>query len=99
MKPTATSANYETQNLWKMFNLDDLFKGQHRMSIIIAALWGWLYNLSLIDIRTFTLEFLVKGFAGIFIAVITAFAVVLTKDFYAIKIKPRIFKNKTNKKQ
>lgn len=85
--------NYKNQNTWQpMINIDDLFRG-HKISVIVAAVWGWVYNLFLLNIKTFSWDFLIKGISGIVFAAASALIVVVTKDFYRIKIKNKIFKN------
>jgi hypothetical protein len=97
--------NYRNQDykniqntLQPMINLDEIFKG-HKVSAIIAAVGGWIYNLFLLDIRTFSWDFLIKGVSGIVFAAASAFIVVATKDFYQIKVKPKLFKNETKNKK
>lgn len=47
----------------------------------------------------FTWVFLIKTIIGICISVVTAMAVLITKDWYTIDLKPRIFKKKLNEKE
>lgn len=85
--------NYKNQNSWQpMINIDELFRG-HKVSLVLAAVWGWVYNLYLLDIRTFSWEFVIKGLSGLVFAAASTFIVVVTKDFYRIKVKNKIFKN------
>jgi hypothetical protein len=86
------------KNLWdKMLNLDHSPKGS-LLAFFFGAAYGWVCHLFLLDVSTFTWEFLIKGTSGIVFAVITAFSVKIANDFYAIKIKHKIFKDgKSNK--
>ena len=92
--------DYETKNLWQpMINLDDLIQGNNRLSLIIAAIYGWVYNLYLLNLNTFSWEFLIKGMSGVVFAASCAFVVKVTKDFYEIKVKDKIFRNEKDKKK
>ena len=90
--------NYENKiKLWPLLNFDHSSKLSNLL-VLVAIIWGWIYNLILFDIDTFTWVFLIKGFMGLGMAVVSAVAVKISTDFYTIKIKPKIFKDgKINK--
>lgn len=63
-----------------------------------GALMGWFNNLFLLDLHLFTWEFIVRGCMGLSMSVATLVVGLVVKDFYAIKIKHKIFKHEKNKK-
>lgn len=85
--------NYEhKKNLWTLINLHDYPKLNAAL-IFLGCIYGWVLNLHLLDIKTFTWEFIIKGSSGVILAVITAMSVKLGTDFYTFKIKNKIFKD------
>jgi hypothetical protein len=84
-------------NLWQLINLNDYPK-INAILIACAYVYGWVLNLHLLDIKTFTWEFLIKGGSGVVLAVITAISVKFGTDIYTEKLKPKLFKHgKSNK--
>lgn len=85
----------------KMHNLIkmvlDLFSRESKGVIFFTALWGWMTNLLLLDIKTFSWEFISKGFMGIAISGVSVFFGLIIKDFYALRIKSKLFKSKKPK--
>jgi len=62
-----------------------------------CGLMGWINNLFLLDIHTFTWQFIVRGCMGLCMSAVTVCVGLIVKDFYAIKIKNKIFKDEKNK--
>lgn len=79
-------------NLWQLLNLNDYPK-LNAILIGLAYIYGWVLNLHLLDIKTFTWEFLIKGGSGVILAVITAISVKFGTDIYTEKLKPKLFKH------
>lgn len=78
-----------------MINLDQ----SPKLNIVLvfgALIYGWMRNLVLLDIKTFTWEFLIKASSGVLLACVTAFCVQFTNSFYKKKIESKIFKSKHN---
>lgn len=65
----------------------------------VCALLGWFNNLLIFDLGKFTWEYFIKGFAGLCMSVITLAVGLVFKDYYAIKLKPKIFKNEKRKEK
>lgn len=63
----------------------------------VCALLGWFNNLLIFDLGKFTWEYFIKGFAGLCMSVVTLGVGLIFKDFYAIKLKPKLFKNAKGK--
>lgn len=84
-------------NLWQLISLNDYPKINAAL-IFLAYIYGWVLNLHLLDIKTFTWEFLIKGSSGVVLAVITAISVKFGTDIYTEKLKPKIFKHGKDKK-
>lgn len=92
-----TNYNHK-KNLWQLINLENYPK-INSILISLACVYGWVLNLHLLDIKTFTWEFLIKGGSGVVLAVITAICVKFGTDIiYTEIIKPRILKLKFFKK-
>jgi hypothetical protein len=90
--------HYHQYNLWqKMINFDHSPKSSP-IAFIIGAVYGWVCNLFLLDINTFTWEFVIKGASGVMFAVISGFCVKVTNTFYEEKIKNKLFKRKRKPK-
>jgi hypothetical protein len=78
----------------ELINFNDYPK-LNAILIGLAYIYGWILNLHLLDIQTFTWEFLIKGSCGVILAVITAIAVKFGTDIiYTEILKPRILKLK-----
>ena len=84
---------YQNQELtfkiptWKsMINFDDSPK-LNSLLVLCAYIYGWMYNLFLFDISTFSWEFLIKGIMGLMFAVLTAFCIRVVNIFVDTKIK------------
>lgn len=91
--------NYTIKYQWKsMLNFDHSPKGS-APAFFIGLIYGWVCNLFLLDINTFTWEFLIKGISGISFAVISGLCVKVANTFYEKKIKDKLFKPKTDAKQ
>lgn len=76
----------------------NVFSKQDKFIATFSAAWGWICSLFLLDIRTFSWEFISKGCIGIAMSGVTVLLGLVMKDFYAIKIKHRLFKTKHNAK-
>lgn len=86
----------------QMFNFD-MFPKWEQLMKAGAIVGGWIYSLFfLLDVRLFSWEFLIRGAQGVGFALISGMAVTVgrdvAKDFYTLKIKPKIFKNGKNEK-
>lgn len=62
-----------------------------------CGLWGWLCSLFLIDVSSFTFEFLVKGFIAICMSSCSILAGLFAKDIYNTYLKKIIFKTDKEK--
>lgn len=83
-------------NLWhKMINFDQQPNGSS-LAFIFGAVYGWVCNLFLLDINTFSWQFLIKGISGIMFAVVSGLCVKVMNTFYEEKLKNKIFKPKRN---
>lgn len=76
--------------------LVDHFSKEGKVIATYSAVWGWLWSLFLLDIKTFSWEFISKGCVGIAMSGVTVLLGLVIKDFYAEKIKHKLFKNKHN---
>jgi hypothetical protein len=74
----------------------DLISKENKIIIFFTALWGWTCNLFLLDIKTLSWEFISRGCLGIAISGASVFFGLVIKDFYALKIKHKLFKSKHN---
>lgn len=63
-----------------------------------CVVMGWFNNLFLLDFHAFTWEFIIRGFMGLGMSAVTVGVGLIVKDFYAIKIKHKIFKHDTKQK-
>lgn len=85
--------------IWKgMLNFDHSPKGS-ATAFFFGLIYGWVCNLFLLDIDTFTWQFLIKGISGILFAGISAFFVKIVNTFYEKNIKDRLFKPKKHTKR
>lgn len=85
-------------NIWqKMINFDQSPKGSS-IAFIIGAVYGWMCNLFLLDVNTFTWQFLIKGASGIMFAVLSGLCVKVMNTFYEETLKNKIFKKKRHAK-
>lgn len=73
----------------------------HEKKIIasICAVLGWFNNLFLLDFHAFTWEFIIRGCMGLCMSAVTVGVGLVVKDFYAIKLKHKIFTNEKRKKK
>lgn len=66
--------------------------GEKKVITTFCGVWGWFCNLFLLDAVTLW-EYIIKAGIGLCSMVISVFLGLVIKDFYAIKVKPKLFKN------
>ncbi len=77
----------------------DNLSNEGRVVAAVSAAWGWICGLFLLDVGPAWI-YIIKSFAGICFGSIGIFLGLLTKDFYTIRLKHKLFKNgKTNKEE
>lgn len=81
-------------NLFKM--ILDLSAKDNKAIIFFTAIWGWMINLVLLDTQFLTWEFILRGAMGIAFSAGGVLLGLIIKDFYALKIKDKIFKSKNH---
>jgi hypothetical protein len=64
----------------------------------VCAVLGWFNNLFLLDFHAFTWEFIIRGCMGLCMSAVTVCVGLIIKDFYAIKLKHKIFTNEKKDK-
>lgn len=64
---------------------------EERVIVGVSGLWGWILNLHLLDLRTFTWDFFVKGLAGLAMSSAGIFTGLVIKDLYKYA-KPKAMK-------
>lgn len=90
---------HKKETVWAaMFNLDHEPK-TNVVTVLGAYIMGWLCNLFLFDIKTFSVEFFVKGGGGVLLAVCSAVAVKYTNKYLDSHFENKKLKSKHNAKR
>ena len=84
-------------NLFKM--ILDFTAKDNKVIIFFTAVWGWMINLFLLDVKFLTWEFILRGSLGLAFSGGGVLLGLVIKDFYAIKIKDNLFKSKKHGKE
>lgn len=69
-----------------------------RVIAAISGAWGWICGLFLLDVGP-AWVYVIKSFAGICFGSVGILLGLLTKDYYTIRLKHKLFKNGNTKKE